>query len=123
VTKQDFVPDVVLVDYLQITAAASIKRGENTNSYYKAVAEELRAFAKENNVVLWTASQFNRKGMSDSDAEMTDIADSKAIADTADSMWALTRTEELDSIGQLLVKQLKNRFSRKDYAIAFCFGC
>lgn len=121
-TKQDFVPDVVMVDYLQITAAASVKRGENTNSYYKAVAEELRAFAKENNVVLWTAAQFNRKGMSDTDAEMTDLADSKAIADTADSMWALTRTEELDSLGQLLVKQLKNRFAEKTTRLRFVVG-
>lgn len=121
-TKQDFVPDVIMVDYLQITAAASVKRGENTNSYFKVVSEELRAFAKESNTVLWTAAQFNRKGMSDNDADMGDLADSKAIADTADSMWALTRTEELDKLGQLMVKQLKNRFAEKTTRLRFVVG-
>lgn len=121
-TKQDFVPDVIMIDYLQITAAASVKKGDNTNSYFKVVSEEIRAFARESNVLLWTAAQFNRKGMSDKDAEMTDIADSKAIADTSDTMWNLTRTEELDSLGQLLIKQLKNRFEEMTARNRFVVG-
>lgn len=121
--KQNFVPDIVIVDYLQITAAASIsRRGVNGFEYYKVVAEELRAFAKETNTILWTAAQFNRGGMVNTDAGMEDIAESKAIADTADGMWSITRTEEMDALGQIVIKQLKSRYNDKSVRLRFTVG-
>lgn len=121
--KQNFIPDVIMVDYLTITASSRMKYG-NTSSYfyYKAVAEELRALAVELNVVMWSAAQFNRGGMSATEVGMEDLAESVAIAQTVDGMWGLIRTEELDSIGQILWKQLKSRYANKAVKEKFVTG-
>lgn len=121
--KKNFKPTVVLVDYLQITSAASVKRGSvNGFEYYKIVSEELRGFAKEWDVILWSAAQFNRGGMANSDAGMDDIAESKGIVDTADGVWGLMRTEELDALKQIMVKQLKSRYNEKSIRTRFTIG-
>lgn len=121
--KKNFKPTVLIVDYLQITAAASVRRGAvNGFEYYKIVSEELRAFAKEFDLILWTAAQFNRSGMNSPDAGMDDIAESKGIVDTADAAWALIRTEELDALKQIMVKQLKSRYNEKSIKPRFTIG-
>lgn len=121
--KQNFTPDVILVDYLGITASANVRAGSvNSYEYYKHVATELRALASDTNTIMWTAAQFNRGGMASTDAGMEDLAESKAIADTADGMWGFTRTEELDALGQILVKQLKSRYNDKSQRTRFTIG-
>lgn len=123
VLKQGFVPDIVIVDYIQITASSRMKPGSvNSYFYYKSVAEELRAQAVETDTVFWTATQFNRGGMDASDANMSDISESAAIAFTCDGMWGVFRTEELDAVGQLLWKQLKSRYANKSTRTKFVTG-
>jgi len=121
--KQGFVPDIVMVDYLQITASSRMKPGVvNSFYYFKSVAEELRALAVETDTAFWSASQFNRSGMDSSDAEMSDISESSGIAFTVDAAWGIFRTEELDAVGQLLWKQFKNRYANKSTRTRFVTG-
>lgn len=110
--KKNFVPDVVFVDYLAICASSRIKPGAGANSYtlVKSIAEELRGLAGEYNVPVITAAQVTRSGMGSSDVDLTDTSESIGLPFTADLMFAVISTEELDKLGQLLVKQLKNRF-------------
>lgn len=111
-TKKGFIPDILIIDYLNICASSRVKANNGTNSYslIKSVSEELRGLAIEKNVVLWTALQLNRNGMGSSDPEMTDVADSIGISYTADLLLALVNTEELMQIGQCMMKQMKNRY-------------
>lgn len=111
--KQNFVPDVIYIDYLGICASSRIKMGGGVNSYgyLKAIAEELRGLAVEFNVPVITAGQVNRGGFGSSDIDLTDAADSMGIIHTADLMLAIIRTEELDELNQVMFKQLKNRFN------------
>lgn len=121
--KQNFTADVIIVDYLTITASSRMKYGvQGSYFYYKAVAEELRALAVEENIVMWTAAQFNRGGMSATEVGMEDLAESVGIAQTVDGMWAIIRTDELDQVGQLLVKQLKSRYANKAVRTRFTIG-
>ncbi len=110
-TKQNFVPDLLIVDYLGICSSARIKMGGtvNTYSYQKSIAEELRALAVENNIAVLTAAQLNRSGYSNSDADMSSIADSMGIVMTLDFFFALISTDELSDMNQVLIKVLKNR--------------
>jgi archaellum biogenesis ATPase FlaH len=112
-TKQDFVPDIIFVDYLGICASSRVKMGGSVNSYayLKSVAEELRAFATENDVPIVTAGQVNRGGYNTSDLDMTDISESLGIVMTADIILGIVRTEELDDMGQVMFVQMKNRYS------------
>lgn len=120
--KRKYTPDIVMVDYIQITGSYRQAMSAGSYYYYKAVAEELRALAVEHNVVVWTASQFNRKGMGDSEAGIGDISESAGIAHTADGIWALIRTEELDSAGQILIRQLKTRYANRATRSSFALG-
>jgi len=121
--KQKFSPDVIMVDYLQIAASSRMKYGQvGSYYYYKSVAEELRALAVELDVVIWSAAQFNRGGMNASEVGMEDIAESTGIAMTADGMWGLIRTEELDEVGQIMWKQLKSRYANKAVKTRFVTG-
>lgn len=121
--KRNFKPVVVMVDYIQIIASYRMQYGTSGSYYYyKAVAEELRKMAVEEDIIVWTASQFNRGGQDASDVNMGDVAESMAIAATADGMWGLIRTEELDQMGQLLVKQLKTRYANKATKLRFTIG-
>jgi replicative DNA helicase len=112
--KKDFVPDVVYVDYLNICASSRIKGlsgGVNTYSLIKAIAEELRGLAVETNVPIWSATQVTRSGFANSDIDLTDTSESFGLPATADLMIALISNEQLESMGQLMIKQLKNRYN------------
>ena len=110
--KKDFKPDIIFIDYLNICASARYK-GTIVNSYtfVKAIAEELRGLAVECNVPIVTATQTTRAGYGSSDVNLTDTSESFGLPATADLMFALISTEELESQGRILVKQLKNRYN------------
>jgi replicative DNA helicase len=111
--KKSFKPDIIFVDYLNICASSRFKGGNNVNSYtlVKSIAEELRGLAVEFNVPIVSATQTTRSGFGSSDVELTDTSESFGLPATADLMFALISTEELEGLGQILVKQLKNRYN------------
>lgn len=112
--KKDFRPDVIFVDYLNIMASSRIKglgSSVNTYSLIKAIAEELRGLAVENNLPVWSATQVTRSGFGNTDVELTDTSESFGLPATADLMLALISTEQLEAMNQLMVKQLKNRYN------------
>jgi archaellum biogenesis ATPase FlaH len=111
--KKGFVPDVIMVDYLNICASSRIKPGNGVNSYtyVKAIAEELRGLAVEQNVPIWSATQLTRSGYSSSDPGMEDTSESFGLPATADFFVALVASEQLQQLNQLMVKQLKNRYA------------
>jgi replicative DNA helicase len=111
--KKSFRPDIVYVDYLNICSSSRIKPNANANSYtlVKSIAEELRGLAVENNIPVVTATQTNRQGFTNSDVDLTDTAESFGLPATADFMVALISNDEMEELGQLLVKQLKNRYN------------
>ena len=112
--KKNFVPDIIYVDYINICASARVRGlggNINTYSYVKSIAEELRGLAVEFNVPIVSATQTTRSGYSNTDVGLEDTAESFGLPATADLMFALISTEELDDLGQLLVKQLKNRYN------------
>jgi len=111
--KKKFVPDILFIDYLNICGAARYKNGANVNSYMyvKAIAEELRGLAVEMNIPIFTATQTNRSGFTSTDIGLEDTSESFGLPATADFMFAIISTDELDSMGQLLIKQLKNRYN------------
>ena len=111
--KKSFRPDIIFIDYLNICASSRFKGGSNINSYtlVKSIAEELRGLAVEFNVPIVSATQTTRSGFGSSDVELTDTSESFGLPATADLMFALISTEELENLGQILVKQLKNRYN------------
>lgn len=120
--KKEFIPDIIVVDYLQILASYRLPYSVGSYYFFKSVAEELRALAVETNTILWSAAQFNRSQMSSTEVGMDGIAESAGIAHTADGMWAMVRTEELDAVGQLMVVQLKSRYANKAVKTKFTIG-
>ena len=120
--KQNFVPDVIFVDYMTIMASSRIPAGSNTNTYYKSVAEELRALAQEFDLPLWTAAQFNRAGQTSSNVDISDTGESIGIAATADFMIAFMQPEELAPLNQCIGKVLKNRYANKSKIGKFLIG-
>lgn len=122
--KKNFVPDVIFVDYLNIAASARINSSNNVNSYtyIKSIAEELRGLAVECNVPMWTATQTNRAGYVSSDIGLENTSESFGLPATADFMIALSSTEELEQMGQILVKQLKNRYNDVSTLKRFVLG-
>ena len=110
--KKDFKPHIIFVDYLNICASARYKGAiVNSYTYVKAIAEELRGLAVEHNVPIVSATQTTRAGYGSSDPDLTDTSESFGLPATADLMFALISTEELESQNRLLVKQLKNRYN------------
>jgi replicative DNA helicase len=111
--KKNFVPDIIYIDYLNICVSTRIKANSGANSYtiIKSIAEELRGLAVEFNVPVISATQTTRSGYDSSDVDLTDTSESFGLPATADFMFAIMRTEELDQINQMLFKQLKNRYS------------
>jgi len=111
--KKSFKPDILFVDYLNIAASARFKAGANVNSYtyIKAIAEELRGLAVEYNIPVFSATQTTRGGFVSSDVGMEDTAESFGLPATADFMFALISSEELEQKNQILIKQLKNRYN------------
>ena len=111
--KKSFRPDIIFIDYLNICASSRYKGNLSVNSYsyIKAIAEELRGLAVEFNVPIVSATQTTRSGYGSSDVELTDTSESFGLPATADLMFALISTEDLEGLGQILVKQLKNRYN------------
>lgn len=111
--KKNFEPDIIYIDYLNICLSSRIKHGANVNSYtlVKAIAEELRGLAVEYDVPIVSATQTTRSGYSNSDVGLEDTSESFGLPATADFMFALISSEELESLNQIMVKQLKNRYS------------
>jgi hypothetical protein len=122
--KKNFVPSIIYIDYLNICTSSRIKQGSNVNSYtyIKAIAEELRGLAVEFNVPIFSATQTTRSGFSSSDVGLEDTSESFGLPATADFMFALITSEELASLGQIMVKQLKNRYNDPDYYKRFVIG-
>lgn len=111
--KKNFAPDIIFIDYMNICASSRVKMGTNVNSYtlVKNIAEEIRGLAVEFNVPIMTATQLNREGAVSSDPNMDNVSESFGTAATADMMFALISTEELEALHQIMVKQIKNRYS------------
>jgi replicative DNA helicase len=111
--KKSFRPDIIFIDYLNICASSRYKSGVSVNSYsyIKAIAEELRGLAVEAEVPIVSATQTTRSGYGSSDVDITDTSESFGLPATADLMFALISTEELEQLGQIMVKQLKNRYN------------
>jgi replicative DNA helicase len=123
--KKKFMPEVIYIDYLNICASSRVKGlggSINTYSLIKAIAEEIRGLAVEYNVPIWSATQVTRTGFGNSDVEITDTSESFGLPATADLMLALISTEQLESMNQLMVKQLKNRYNDPTENKRFCVG-
>ncbi len=122
--KKKFVPDIIFVDYLNICASSRVKMNANVNTYVyiKAIAEELRGLAVEYDVPIFSATQTNRGGFNNSDVGLENTSESFGLPATADFMFAVIRTEQLDSLNQVLVKQLKNRYGDENTNKKFVMG-
>ena len=123
--KQNFKPDIIFIDYLNICASSRIRGlggSVNTYSYVKAIAEEMRGFAVENNCPVVSATQTTRSGFSNTDVGLEDTSESFGLPATADLMFAVISTEELEKLGQLMVKQLKNRYNDPTFHKRFIIG-
>ena len=122
--KKSFKPDIIFIDYLNICASSRYRGNSNINSYtfVKSIAEELRGLAVEFNVPIVSATQTTRSGYGSSDVELTDTSESFGLPATADLMFALISTEELEGLGQILVKQLKNRYNDPTIHKRFVIG-
>ena len=123
--KKDFIPDIIFIDYLNICSSSRMKGlggSINTYSYIKSIAEEMRGLAVEFNVPIMTATQTTRSGFSNTDVGLEDTSESFGLPATADLMFALVSTEELDKLGQIMVKQLKNRYNDPTYKKRFVVG-
>ena len=122
--KKSFKPDIIFIDYLNICASSRYRAGSNVNSYsyIKAIAEELRGLAVEANLPIVSATQTTRSGFASSDVDLTDTSESFGLPATADLMFALISTEELEGLNQILVKQLKNRYNDPTVRKRFVVG-
>ena len=111
--KRNFIPDIVYVDYLNICISQRYRLGSNINSYtiVKAIAEELRGLAVEHNLPIVSATQTNRQGFTNSDPGLENTSESFGLPATADLMMAMISTEDLESLDQIMIKQLKNRYN------------
>ena len=123
--KKKFEPDIIFIDYLNICASSRMKGmggAINSYTYVKAIAEELRGLAVEFDVPVLSATQTTRSGYSNSDVGLEDTSESFGLPATADLMFALVSTEELEKQGQIMVKQLKNRYNDPTYKKRFILG-
>ncbi|AGS81158.1 DNA primase/helicase [Caulobacter phage Cr30] len=121
--KKNFIPDVIYVDYLNICASSRLKKANaNSYEYIKSIAEELRALAVEQNCAIVTSTQGNRDALDSSDIDLSNTSESIGLPATLDLFIGIVRTEELDALGQLLFKQLKNRLGPEDVHRRFVVG-
>ena len=122
--KKSFKPDIIFIDYLNICSSSRYRAASNVNSYsyIKAIAEELRGLAVEANLPIVSATQTTRSGFASSDIDLTDTSESFGLPATADLMFALISSEELEGLGQIMVKQLKNRYNDPTVNIRFVVG-
>lgn len=108
--KKKFRPDIIFIDYLNICTSSRMKMSENSYGFIKSISEELRGLAMELNLPIVTASQLNRQAYGSSDVDMTNVSESMGIVHTCDAVFALITSEDLEEMGQLMIKQLKNRW-------------
>jgi len=122
--KRSFVPDIIFVDYLNICTSSRIRPGANVNSYtyIKSIAEELRGLAVENKIPIVSATQTTRSGYSNTDVGLEDTSESFGLPATADLMFAIISTEQMEELGQIMVKQLKNRYNDPTVNRKFVIG-
>ena len=122
--KRSFRPDIIFIDYLNICASSRFKGNANVGSYFyiKAIAEELRGLAVETNVPIMSATQTTRTGFTSTDIGLEDTSESFGLPATADLMFALISTEELEDLNQIVVKQLKNRYNDPTMNKRFVLG-
>lgn len=122
--KKSFKPDIIFIDYLNICASSRYRAGSNVNSYsfIKAIAEELRGLAVEANLPIVSATQTTRSGYGSSDVDITDTSESFGLPATADLMFALISTEDLEPLNQIMIKQLKNRYNDPTVNKRFVIG-
>ncbi len=123
--KKNFVPEMIFIDYLNICASSRMKGmggAINSYTYIKAIAEALRGLAVEFDVPIVSATQTTRSGYTSSDPGLEDTSESFGLPATADLMFALISSEELESLGQVMVKQLKNRYNDPNYKKRFVVG-
>ena len=122
--KRNFIPDLIVIDYLNICASSRMKHGAGVNSYtyIKSIAEELRGLGVEYNVPVLSATQTTRGGYDNTDVDLTDTSESFGLPATVDFMFALISTEELENLNQIMVKQLKNRYNDPSYYKRFVIG-
>jgi len=123
--KKNFIPDVIFIDYLNICSSSRMKGlggSINTYSYIKSIAEEIRGLAVEFNVPIFSATQTTRSGFGNTDVGLEDTSESFGLPATADFMFALVSTEELEKLGQIMVKQLKNRYNDPTHHKRFVVG-
>ena len=122
--KRGFTPDVIFIDYLNICGSSRVKGAAAANSYtlVKAIAEEIRGLSMEFNCAIVTSSQYNRDAYGSSDVDLTNTSESMGITHTADCILGLVSSEDLDALGQLMIKQLKNRWGDLSYYRRFVVG-
>jgi replicative DNA helicase len=122
--KKNFAPDIIFVDYLNICSSSRVRGAAAANSYtlVKSIAEEIRGLAMEFNCAVVTSSQFNRDGYGNSDVDLTNTSESMGITHTADCILGLITSEALDDLGQLMIKQLKNRWGDLSHYRKFLVG-
>lgn len=121
--KKDFVPDIIYVDYLGICASSRVRSGQaNSYSIVKSITEEIRGLATEFDLPIVSGTQFNRNGMASSDASITDLAESMGISHTVDILLAISATEDIAKMNQILFTQLKNRDNDVNYYKRFVVG-
>jgi KaiC/GvpD/RAD55 family RecA-like ATPase len=122
--KRGIAPDVIFIDYLNICASSRVKGAAAANSYtlVKSIAEELRGLSMEFNCAVVTSSQFNRDAYGNSDVDLTNTSESMGITHTADCILGLVSSEDLDALGQIMIKQLKNRWGDLSYYRRFTVG-
>lgn len=122
--KKKFIPDVIMIDYLNICASSRIKSSSagDMYSYVKSIAEEVRGFAQLMSIPIWSATQLNRAGFGSSDPEMTDVAESFGINATVDLLLVLVSSEALRKANQIMFKQLKNRYGDMELNKKFTIG-
>lgn len=122
--KKKFVPDIIFIDYLNICASSRIRGANAANSYtlVKSIAEEIRGLAMEFNVPIVSATQANRSGYGNSDVDITNTSESMGLPHTVDALFALITSEQLQEMGQLMIKQLKNRWGDISYYRRFLIG-
>jgi len=122
--KKNFAPDIIYIDYLNLCSSSRIRGANTANSYtlIKSIAEEIRGLAMEFSLPIVTATQANRGGFGNSDLDITNTSESIGLPATLDAFFALITSEELDSLGQLMIKQLKNRWGDLSYYRRFVVG-
>lgn len=121
-TKRNFIPEIIVVDYLNLCASTRMKAADHTYSYVKSLAEELRGLAVEENVVMFSATQINKASQNSTDFGIEDIAESNGLAATCDLLLGFMSTDELDNQGLLMFKQLKNRYAAAHEMRTFMIG-